>query len=56
MSHTASERSCKYLEKYMRGSGVPLHNKTFGELSDELAQKVDILQPLLQNLPMMWAC
>ena len=35
MAHKASKRTGKYLEKYLR-EGVPLHNKIFGELYDQL--------------------
>ena len=35
---------------------MPLHNETFGELSDQLAHKVDILQSVLKNLLTIWAC
>ena len=53
MAHKASKRSQKYLEKYLRGRGVPLHNERFKELSDQLAQNLDILQHVQQNLPAM---
>ena len=33
---------------------MPLHNKRFGELSNQLSQKVDMLSPALQKLPMIW--
>ena len=33
---------------------VPLHNERFGELSEQLVQKVFILEPLLKKLRTMW--
>ena len=34
---------------------MPLHNEKIGELSDQLTQKVDILLPVLQKVPVVWA-
>ena len=33
---------------------VPLHNERFGELSEQLVQKVFILEPFLKKLRTMW--
>ena len=33
---------------------VPQHNERFGELSEQLVQKVFILEPLLKKLRTMW--
>ena len=39
-----------------KGVCVPLQNKIFGELSDQLVQNVHILHPTLEKLSTMWAC
>ena len=36
--------------------GVLLHNETVGELNDQLVQRVDMLQSVLQKLPAMCLC
>ena len=49
MAHKGSQRSQKYLKKYQRERGVPLHNERVAELS-QLTDRAEILQlPILQT-------
>ena len=43
------------MQPYLRERDVRLHNKTVGKILHQFIQKVDVLQSILQKLPMIWA-